>query len=72
LKSIDKNHRRSYDKFITNDNSEGDNDNAKTIQQLYVRNKYFYLYDFFKIFILRLNIFKIVKLLPKQMNSDDA
>ncbi len=34
LKSIDKNHRRSYDKFIANDNSEGDNN----IQQLYVRD----------------------------------
>jgi hydroxymethylglutaryl-CoA synthase len=32
LKSIDANYRRSYDKFIANDNSEGDNNN---IQQLY-------------------------------------
>ncbi len=38
LKSIDKNHRRSYDKFIANDNSEGDNNN---IQQLYVRFFFF-------------------------------
>lgn len=35
LKSIDKNYRRYYDKFVVNDNSE--RDNAKTVQQLYVR-----------------------------------
>ncbi|CAF2042955.1 unnamed protein product [Rotaria magnacalcarata] len=35
LKSIDKNHRRYYDKFIANDNSERNDDNAKPIQQLY-------------------------------------
>ena len=40
LKSIDKNHRRSYDKFVANDNnSEQQNENTKTIQQLYVSNK---------------------------------
>jgi hypothetical protein len=42
LKSIDKNHRRSYDKFIANDNSEGDNNNTKNIQQLYVRYQDYY------------------------------
>jgi hypothetical protein len=41
LKSIDKSHRRYYEKFVTNDNSERDNDNAKNIQQLYVRNEYY-------------------------------
>ncbi len=41
LKSIDKNHRRFYDKFVVNDNSERDNDNSKTIQQLYVRKLLF-------------------------------
>ena len=37
LKSIDKNYRRYYDKFVANDNSERDNNNAKNAQQLYVR-----------------------------------
>jgi hypothetical protein len=39
LRSIDKSHRRYYDKFVANDNSERDNDNAKNIQQLYVKKK---------------------------------
>jgi len=63
LKSIDANYRRSYDKFVANDNSERDNDNANNVQQLYVRNKYFYSYEFFLlIFFSRLNIFKTSKL----------
>ena len=37
LKSIDKSHRRFYEKFLPNDNSEGDTSNTKNIQQLYVR-----------------------------------
>ena len=37
LKSIDQNHRRFYEKFLGNENSErGDDDNARNIQQLYV------------------------------------
>jgi hypothetical protein len=43
LKSIDKIHRRAYDKFVANDNSERDNDNTKNIQQLYVSNQDFCL-----------------------------
>ncbi|CAF1436085.1 unnamed protein product [Adineta ricciae] len=35
LKSIDKNYRRSYDKLISNDNSERDADNSNDVQQLY-------------------------------------
>ncbi len=49
MKSIDKYHRRTYDKFIANDDNQGDNNtnndnnNTKTIQQLYVRHEYFLL-----------------------------
>ncbi len=47
LKSIDKNHRRFYEKFVTNDNSERDNDNAKNVQQLYVKTSIvLFIYDF--------------------------
>lgn len=37
LKSIDQSHRRTYDKYVTNDNSEGDTNHSKTIVELYVR-----------------------------------
>ena len=37
LKSIDKNHRRTYDKYTPNGNSDEDTNDSKTIQELYVR-----------------------------------
>jgi hypothetical protein len=42
LKSIDKNHRRYYEKFLVKDNSVDNNekDEKKYIQQLYVSNIY--------------------------------
>ena len=48
LKSIDKNHRRTYDKFTAHDNSEGDNNNTKNIQELYVRYRFFLYLEFFR------------------------
>lgn len=53
LKSIDKNHRRYYDKFVVNDNSEGENVTTKTIQQLYVRKILLVLFEllFFVFFV---------------------
>jgi hypothetical protein len=45
LKSIDRNHRRDYEKFLGNNNSErhNDDDDDKNVQQLYVRNKYIFI-----------------------------
>jgi len=42
LKSIDKNHRRYYEKFLVKDNSVDNNqkDEKKYIQQLYVSENY--------------------------------
>mgnify|MGYP006892778689 CR=1 FL=1 len=37
LKLIDKNHRRTYDKLVSDTTSENNNENSKSIQQLYVR-----------------------------------
>lgn len=36
LKSIDKSHRRQYEKFLANDDSERNHDTERTIQELYV------------------------------------
>ena len=39
LKSIDKHHRRQYEKYLGNENSERDEDRQTIIQQLYVSDK---------------------------------
>jgi len=49
LKSIDKNHRRYYEKFVTDNNEK---DDKKYIQQLYVSNNYrfffYFTFDYFE------------------------
>jgi hypothetical protein len=64
LKSIDKNHRRYYEKYLVKDNSI---DDKKYIQQLYVSDNY---QSFFILFLLiyRMNIFKLIKLMVTYIN----